>query len=137
MFLLCSENHPLAAKETIWLEDLEAYTELVHGDENYHKVNPAGDIAKRIYLYERGSQFDLLKNVPTTYMWVSPIPEEILNNNNLVQKKCSNSSVCFKDVLIAKSDYQFSAYASRFLESLQQVKGDMLKGNNECSFIRS
>ncbi len=123
--LLMSRNHPLARAEKISLEDLNEYTELVHGDENFHKINPAGDSTKRIYLYERGSQFDLLKNVPTTYMWVSPIPASILENNELVQRKCCNNEVHFCDVLICRADYQFSQFASRFVDTLQQVKAEV------------
>lgn len=123
--LLMSNNHPLARAETISLEDLEAYTELVHGDENFQKINPAADSNRRIYLYERGSQFDLLKNVPSTYMWVSPIPASILETNELVQRKCCNSKVHFKDVLICRGDYQFSQYATRFISTLEKVKEDI------------
>lgn len=123
--LLMSKEHPLALTDKINLEDLDAYTELVHGDEDFHKINPDSDNSKKIYLYERGSQFDLLKNVPTTYMWVSPIPQAILDSNNLVQRKCYNHKVRFHDVLISRSDYQLSQFASQFLSTLQRVKEEM------------
>lgn len=123
--LLMSENHPLAKAEKITLKDLEPFTELVHGDEDFQKVNPNGDSSKRICVYERGSQFDLLKNVTTTYMWVSPIPQVILEDNSLVQRRCSDNDVRFHDVLIFKADYQFSQCAVRFLDTLQQVQGEM------------
>lgn len=123
--ILMSASHPIAEKEDIRLVDLQEYTELVHGDENYHKTNPKGDISKRIYLYERGSQFDLLRNVPTTYMWVSPLPARILNANNLIQRKCSDSAICFKDVLICRADYSFSQHANAFISTLLQVKEEI------------
>lgn len=123
--ILMSEKHPLAEKGEIRSEDLKEYTELVHGDENYNKTNPKGDINKRIYLYERGSQFDLLRNVPTTYMWVSPLPDVILKNNNLIQRKCSDSDICFKDVLISRADYQLSQYANKFVTTLMHVKEEI------------
>lgn len=126
--LLMSREHPLASKEKICSEELNEYTELVHGDENYHKTNPNGDISRRIYLYERGSQFDLLRNVPTTYMWVSPLPAVILEKNNLVQRKCSDSDIRFKDVLISRADYQFSQFASQFISTLMQVKEEITAG---------
>ncbi len=124
-WLLMSENHPLANKEEILLADLEKYTELVHGDENYNKTNPHGDINKRIYLYERGSQFDLLRSVAETYMWVSPLPAYILKNNNLIQRKCSDNDICFKDVLVCRANYQFTTFASQFIETLMHVKDDI------------
>lgn len=125
--LLMSKKHPLAEKEEIVSDDIEEYTELVHGDENYDKTNPTGDINKRIYLYERGSQFDLLRNVPTTYMWVSPLPEEILESNDLIQRKCSDSKIRFKDALIYRSDYQFSQFASQFVDTLLYVRDEIME----------
>lgn len=120
--LLMSKNHPLAGKDVLSSADLDEYTELVHGDEDFNKMNPHGNRHKKIYLYERGSQFDLLRNVPTTYMWVSPIPQYILEHNDLVQKRCQNNNICFRDLLIYREDYQFSPFASRFISVLQQVK---------------
>ena len=133
--LLVSQDHPLAKKPEIYLSDLEAYTELVHGDtyvpfiprNEYNKVTPSVNQNRHIYLYERGSQFDLLRNVPTTYMWVSPLPPEMLPSLRLVQRKCSESLPLFKDVLIYRTDYQFSPYASRFIETLMQVKDKVEK----------
>lgn len=129
--LLMSANHPLANKDKIMLADLEVYTELVHGDENYNKTNPKGDITKRIYLYERGSQFDLLRNVPATYMWVSPLPEYILKNNNLIQRKCCDNDICFKDVLISRADYQYSVFVEQFVDTLMRVKNEIITGQLE------
>ena len=123
--LLLSKNHPLAQEAYIRAEDLNNYTELVHGDEDSNKINPNSDRTKRIYLYERGSQFDLLRNVPTTYMWVSPIPAAILEKNELVQKKCSDNHVHFHDVLITRADYQFTQFASQFFTTLQQIRDEL------------
>lgn len=128
--LLMSKNHPLAEKEEISSADLDEYTELVHGDEDFNKMNPHGNRHKKIYLYERGSQFDLLRNVPTTYMWVSPIPQYILEHNDLVQKRCLNNNISFRDLLVYRADYQFSPFASRFISVLQQVKEETAMG--EC-----
>ena len=123
--LLMSRNHPLAHTDDIKLEDLNEYTELVHGDENSDRINPCNDRTKQISLYERGSQFDLLRDVPTTYMWVSPIPSPVLEQNGLIQKKCCNNHVHFRDVLITRSDYQFSQFASLFLTTLQQIREEL------------
>lgn len=123
--LLMSKNHPLAQAKTIKATDLNEYTELVHGDEDSNKINPNGDKTKRIYLYERGSQFDLLRNVPTTYMWVSPIPASLLEKNELIQRKCCDNHVHFNDVLITRADYQFTQFASRFFATLQQIRDEL------------
>lgn len=123
--LLMSKDHPLACSEEIKLEDLNQYTELVHGDENSNIIHSGNDRTKQISLYERGSQFDLLRDVPTTYMWVSPIPASVLAKNELIQKKCSDNHVHFRDVLVTRSDYQFSQFASRFITTLQQIQDEL------------
>ena len=81
--LVMSLEHPLAKKEEITVSDLQNYIQISHGDINFHQEKNANSKKKEehnkiIYVYERGSQFDLLANVPTTYMWVSPIPKHIL-----------------------------------------------------------
>lgn len=128
--LLLSKDHPLAKKPGIHLADLEEYTELVHGDtyvpfiprKEYNQSSPSVNESRHIYLYERGSQFDLLRNVPTTYMWVSPLPPHMLPRYGLVQRRCLDPLPRFTDILICRADYQFSSYASRFVETLLQVK---------------
>lgn len=124
--LILSRRHPLASADTIRLADLQAYTELIHGDET--PVQNAADNApaRQIALYERGSQFDFLRNVPTTYMWVSPVPSEILTPYELVQKKCCDSHALFCDMLITRADDHLSAFAKSFLTTLKQVRDELL-----------
>lgn len=123
--LLMSKEHPLAGKQDISLEELEEYTELVHGDEKYEREKLINAMNRRIYLYERGSQFDLLRNVPTTYMWVSPLPVEVLEGYGLVQVKCAERSEKYRDALVYHSDYQFSQFAGQFISTLLRVKEEI------------
>lgn len=127
---LLTEEDPAAEKEILTLQDLEGYTELVHGDVyvpfiskkeyNRHSVQPPK--VKRIYLYERGSQFDLLRNVPSTFMWVSPLPEKILKQQGLCQKYCEENNVLYKDALICREEYVLSGLDKMFLDALFQVR---------------
>lgn len=72
MTLLMSKEHPLAALGDVPYHKLGGYTEIVHGDYQVPSLSfseiahGAGlDCAeRRIYVYERGSQFDLLQRVP-------------------------------------------------------------------------
>lgn len=123
--LIFSRQHPLANYEKIHLSDLQDYTELIHGDETPVQITPENTASRQISLYERGSQFDFLRNVPTTYMWVSPVPDEILVQNELVQKKCSDNHATFCDMLIARSDYQFSSFSRDFLTTLEETRNEI------------
>ena len=131
--LLCSTRHPLAHKKTLELEDLKPYVELVHGDLTVPKLT---DIQKKkvleesyapkhIFVYERGSQFDLLSEVPTTYMWVSPLPEAVLKRYGLVQRRCHFMRHKNKDVLIYLKHHTLTALEESFIHELTEVKEEM------------
>ncbi len=128
--LVMSVNHPLAQKEDITIEDLKGYTKITHGDIELPHDIYSGKAKKNqnrnvIYIYERGSQFDLLSNVPNTYMWVSPIPEKILKKNNLIQRVCKAEDNLYKDVLIFREDYQISEYDRLFQKKIYESKVDV------------
>lgn len=128
--LVMSVNHPLAQKEDITIEDLKGYTKITHGDIELPHDIYSGKVKKNqnsnvIYIYERGSQFDLLSNVPNTYMWVSPIPEKILKKNNLIQRVCKAEDNLYKDVLIFREDYQISEYDRLFQKKIYESKVDV------------
>lgn len=123
--LLLSENSPLAQKAEVHPSDLHGMTELIHGDISDPFIPQTADAGKCIFLYERGSQFDFLQSVPSTYMWVSPLPEELLKRHHLVQKPCSGNRYCYKDVLVFKEDHRLSAYAERFYATLLQTRDEI------------
>lgn len=128
--LVMSRNHPLATKEEIQLEDLRDYTKITHGDvvlphDKQAQKNRKISGENVIYVYERGSQFDLLANVPTTYMWVSPIPQSLLEKNNLIQRACKVDKNMFKDVIVYRSDYNIGDCDRLFLKKIYESKVDV------------
>lgn len=128
--LVMSKHHPLATKEKICEEDLQDYVKITHADIEIPHArkqvnnNEEGkeNSEKTIYVYERGSQFDLLANVPTTYMWVSPIPDSYLEKNNLVQRACKNGNNRYKDVLIYRQDYKLGEFDKLFQNKIYESK---------------
>ena len=128
--LVMSKNHPLANKETITPEDLSEYTKITHGDielPHVRRINHEAEMTPRnvIYVYERGSQFDLLTNVPTTYMWVSPIPQKLLNKLQLVQRICRAEDNLYKDVMIFREDYHITEHDRLFQKKIYESKVDV------------
>ena len=136
--LLVSQRSELASRTEIHPSDLMGHTELLHGDVSDAYLPEGAEETggeqqgKRIYLYERGSQFDFLSNVPTTYMWVSPLPETVLNQHELVQIPCPDNRYQYHDVLIYHEDYPFTGYGEKFYHILLQTKDEI-----EKSLIRS
>lgn len=130
--VLMSKHHPLAAKETFGYHDLNNYMEIAHGDLMIPVAAPKDRQSaterskKRIYVYERGSQFDLLRKVPDTYMWVSPMPKELLECYGLVQKPCAETGETYEDLLIYPKDYRLTALDNAFIKQLYAVRDDVV-----------
>ena len=128
--LLMSAENPLAKKETITFDDLTDFIEIAHADpyvpsmplSKVVKEELPDNIDRRIFIFERASQFDLLSNNPETFMWVSPAPESLLYRYNLVQKKCVDNKKIYKDVLIYKDGYKLSKLDRQFITELCEAK---------------
>ncbi|MFI3212058.1 MAG: LysR family transcriptional regulator [Eubacteriales bacterium] len=133
--VVLGKNHPLAEYDTIREEDLNQYIEVSHGDTEVPYIgkkrtnNLRKEADKKIYVYERGSQFDLLTKVPNTFMWVSAIPESYLRQFNLVTRSCKVDDNQYKDVLIYKEGYEFTnldrIFKRKVLESKLEVAGNL------------
>ena len=80
------------------------------------------DIERRIFLFERGGQFDLLVENTETFMWVSPLPERLLRQLHLVQRECAENQRVYRDMLIHRQDYQLTELDKRFITELTQSK---------------
>ncbi len=108
MMLVMSKEHPLAAYEDIPYHMLSGYTEILHGDFqvpslSFAEINKNEGMtspAKRIYVYDRGSQLELLRHTPGTYLWVAPIPQEILDGHNLVLRHCGAANMVNRDMVV-------------------------------------
>lgn len=128
--LIMSADSPLAQKEDITFDDLTEYIEIAHADpyvpsmplSKVVKEELPDNIDRRIFIFERASQFDLLSNNPETFMWVSPAPKKLLERYNLVQRKCNENKKVYKDILIYKNGYKLSKLDKEFITQLCESK---------------
>lgn len=128
--IIMSAENPLAKKETITFDDLTDYIEIAHADpyvpsmplSKVVKEELPDNIDRRIFIFERASQFDLLAVNPETFMWVSPVPEALLDRYGLVQKKCIENKKVYKDVLIYKNGYKLTELDRQFIAELIESK---------------
>lgn len=128
--LMMSVQNPLSKKDDITFDDLTDYIEIAHADpyvpsmplSKVVKEELPDNIDRRIYIFERASQFDLLDKNPETFMWVSPAPESLLKRYNLVQKKCVENKKLYKDVLIYKKGYKLTELDRVFITKLCDAK---------------
>lgn len=128
--LLLHRESPLASLDEIRYTDLAGHIEIAHADPYVPSLSAAqvkkeelpDDINRRIFVFERASQFDLLSENPETFMWVSPIPDSTLRRYDLVQRSCADNQKKYKDVLIYKNDYKLTQTDSDFITSLCMTK---------------
>lgn len=124
--LLVSSASSLANKAEILPRDLTGLVEITHGDpyvpslptSNVKKAEFSDNVDKRIYVFERASQFELLRTLPDAFMWVSPIPPHILADYGLVQRTCENKRREYKDVLIYRQEYRLSELDRLFMKEV-------------------
>jgi hypothetical protein len=123
-----SKSNPLAHTERIEPEDLENLIEISHGDPTVPalpvsmlmEMKQKDAVSREIVVYERQSQFELLCEIPNTYMWASPTPSSILERYPLVQRTCEIPGNLYKDVFIYRKGYRLTREDSLFLQKVQE-----------------
>lgn len=128
--LIMSRDNPLALKSSVSFTDLADFIEIAHADpyvpsmplSKVVKEELPDNIDRRIFIFERASQFDLLYKNPETFMWVSLVPDDILERYNLVQKSCIDNKKIYKDVLIYRNGYKLSTLDKQFITALCDSK---------------
>ena len=131
--LAMSRDNPLASAEKITFDALKDYIEIAHADpyvpslplSQVRKEELPDNIGRRIFGFERASQFELLSENPETFMWVSPIPQKLLDRYDLVQIPCEENKKIYKDILIYKRDYKLTALDKAFIDELCKSKREM------------
>lgn len=131
--LIFSRKSGLVNEPMISEEVLDGYIEILHGDNILPNISTAfqkknariQEHKRHIYVYERGSQFDILASCPDSYMWVSPMPQEILDRYDLIQRPCPELRRRNKDVLIYQSSYRPSAADKMFIEELERIRKEI------------
>lgn len=133
--LLMSRDNPLAAKETITYEDLAGFIEIAHADPyvpatsapKVFREELPDRVKRKIFVFERASQFDLLSGNPETFMWVSPASQQILDRYNLVQRTCEGNKRVYRDVLIYQKGYKLTKLDKDFITALCEARRKIVK----------
>lgn len=133
--LIMSKNSPLAGKDTIYHSDLKDLVEVAHSDQfvpymsawNLKQEEFPKYSSRQIYVFERASQFEILSENDHAFMWVSNVPEKLLEAYNLSQRECIDHKKVYKDVLVYRKTYMFSKYDRDFVEFLKESKNKYLQ----------
>ena len=133
--LIMSRDNPLAVKDEIRFDDLAPYIEIAHADpyvptlplSKVIKDELPDSVSRRIFVFERASQYDLLSENPETFMWISPAPQKVLDRYGLIQKNCAENKTKYKDVLIYREGYKLSKLDKLFITELCESRRKHLK----------
>lgn len=133
--LAMQAGSPLNEKQEIRYPDLRPYIEIAHADPfvpslalvEVKKEELPGSGSRRIFVFERASQFEILSENPETFMWVSPVPDELLERYGLVQRVCPDNRKRYKDVLIYRKGYRLTKLDSLFITELCNSKRRYIK----------
>lgn len=133
--LLVNKESPLTKIEKVKFSDLEPLIEIAHADpyapsvslSEIKKEELPDNISKRIFVFERASQFEVLSANTETFMWVSPVPQDILDRYGLVQLECEENKKVYKDVLIYQKNYKLTNLDKLFITKLCEAKRKYIK----------
>ena len=132
--LLMNKSCPLAQLDDVRFSDLQPYIEIAHADPyvpylpfaTVKKDELPDNIERRIFVFERASQYELMSENAELFMWASPSPSKILETHGLVQKECSENKRLYKDVLIYRKDYSLTDLDNMFIDELMKAKHSFL-----------
>ena len=125
----------MANREYVHFSDLVNYTALVHGDNHFLTFSDAEtDKLYRTHLYknsisifERGSQFDFLRDIPGAFMLISPLPQELLNAYDLVQVKMPDSEIgLFEDLMITRKERRYTDFVQELMHQILEVEREIM-----------
>ena len=128
--LIMNPSSPLAKKEKITSDDLASLIEISPDDPHassplfakIEKEERPDNVNRKIILSDRAGQFDLLTKNPQTYLWSSPISQELLDHRGLTQRPYTDNPRRYKDVLIYRNGYKLTKLDKQFITSLCEAK---------------
>ena len=124
--LLTNRDGPLAKHEVKDLAELNHYMEILHddfqlpGEDGGDGVRWHVNDSRRIHVYERCSQFSILQQLPSAYMWASPMPQRALDQFHLVLKTCPAQRQVMRDVLVYPDHGALRSEEQAFIDLLHR-----------------
>ena len=138
--LFVSQASPLAVKEPVSPEDLAGFFEITHADPyvpslsllDVRKAELSECVDKRVFIFERATQFALLERMPNAFMWGSSVPQSLLDKYRLVSVTAASPKK-HRDVLIYRKDYKLSTLDNCFIDAVIRAKRRYLDGTETGS----
>lgn len=127
--LLMSANHPLANVDKIESHMLSNYIEILYADfedelVSYQQLRQLSGVelpSKIIYIYERASLMDMLRDVHGSYYWTTSTHSSLLEGFRLVSRECDLPNVALCEYLIYKNDKKLSKETLELMNIIEEL----------------
>jgi len=123
--ILVAKDSPLAERSIVDMSELIHYAEIVRNDVTIPQIRSSGSKeesgSKRLWMYDRDSQFSLLGREKRSYMWTHPLPAYLLEQHGLTQRPCPWAENHYKDLLILEKRHHVTPLEQAFLDELSAV----------------
>lgn len=127
--LLMSRNSPMAKESHIEKDMLKNKMLVMYGEyeisaASYEDIAKASDIElsrKRIYVYDRASAMEVLKNCPDTYMWTTGLHKDTLQQYDLELRHCEDVRIMNLGGSIYSSDEPLSWSTNRLFQNMLKI----------------
>lgn len=126
--LLLSKNNPCAKKEKIFAADLRRFT-MIQNDHSPVPYVMAQNTETELHfetneitVNDSCAMYEILANMPMAYAWSTPMSPERADRLGLVQRRLSDSSPDFEDLIVFPEGYKFDEFEHKFLDILHSVK---------------
>lgn len=128
--LLMSKKHPLAESRLITPEKLARFPEITFGtrgvsedvqNRRQRSINPDYQFvegAKRIMVYDRGTQIHLMNLIPNAFMWAAPAPQTVLDAYGSTIRPCSYATNRNVDIIAWKPGAQEDSFLAACIEKM-------------------
>ena len=127
--LLMSASHPLAKVNKIQSNMLSEYIEVLYGDFknqefSYYKARQLSGVklpSKIVYVYDRGSLMDMLRDVNGSYLWTTSTYADLLKWFNLVSRECEMPNLMLCEYLVYKKNKKLSKEILEFIDVIEKL----------------
>ena len=73
-------------------------------------------------------RFDFLRDIPDTFMLVSPLPQDTLDTYGLVQAKLPENEIgLFEDLMITPRDRHHTNFVQRFMHQIVEIEREIME----------
>ena len=125
--VIMSERHALAATSVLTAEMLNRSVELFCEEDSLalylNEPLPSAQCENSVRLRESGSLCSLLSHIPGAFAFTSPMPDSVLKEYRLVQKKYAAQKMT--DAVIYPEDARLTRTENAFLAAVRQTAAEL------------